>query len=100
LRARVENSEIVLPSGMRYKTLFLSDINPARARMAPGRLKPVTKPFPPVVHPIPPEAAQKIAQLERDGATILRTRADMKRFLDADTLPPDFQVKESIIAAG
>ena len=100
LRARVENGEIVLPSGMRYKTLFLSDINPARARMAPGRLKPVTKPFPPVVHPIPPEAAQKLAQLERDGATILRTRADMKRFLDADTLPPDFQVEEESECAG
>ena len=100
LRARAENGEIVLPSGMRYKTLFLSDINPARARMAPGRLKPVTKPFPPVVHPIPPEAAQKIAQLERDGATILRTRADMKRFLAANTLPPDFQVEEEGFRTG
>ena len=100
LRARVENGEIVLPSGMRYKTLFLSDINPARARMAPGRLKPITKPFPPVVHPIPSEAAQKLAQLERDGATILRTRADMKRFLAAGTLPPDFIVEEERCRAG
>ena len=100
LRGRVENGEIVLPSGMRYKTLFLSDINPARARMAPGRLKPVTKPFPPVVHPLPPEAAQKLAQLERDGATILRTRADMKRFLDAGALPPDFQVEAEGELAG
>ena len=93
LRARVENGEIVLPSGMRYKTLFLSDINPARARMAPGRLRPLKEPLPPVAHPIPPEAARKLAQLERDGATILRARADMKRFLDAGTLPQDFQVE-------
>ena len=94
LRARVENGEIVLPSGMRYKTLFLSDLNPACARMAPGRLPPLNEPLPPVVHPIPPEAERKLAQLERDGATILRTRADMKRFLDADALPPDFAVEE------
>ena len=93
LRARVENGEVVLPSGMRYKTLFLSDINPARARMAPGRLRPLKEPLPPVVHTIPPEAARKLAQLERDGATILRTRDGMKRFLDADTLPQDFQVE-------
>ena len=100
LRARVENGEIVLPSGMRYKTLFLSDINPARARMAPGRLKPLKAPLPPVVHPIPPEAARKLAQLERDGATILRTRADMKKFLDANSLPPDFMVEEEAVRAG
>ena len=100
LRARVENGEVVLPSGMRYKTLFLSDINPACARMAPGRLKPLKAPLPPVVHPIPSEAARKIAQLERDGATILRTRADMKRFLASDTLPPDFQVEAAEDRAG
>ena len=95
LRARVEDGEIVLPSGMRYKTLFLSDLNPAVARMAPGRLPPLKKPLPPVAHPIPDEATRKLASLERDGATILRTRADMRRFLDAGSLPRDFHVKEA-----
>ena len=93
LRARVEDGDIVLPSGMRYKTLFLSDLNPAVARMAPGRLKPLKKPLPPVHHPIPPEAEQKLAQLEQAGATILRTRAEMTHFLATKGLPPDFHAR-------
>ena len=94
LEARVENGEIVLPSGMRYKTLFLSDRNRAVSRMKPGRLPPLKENPPPVRHPIPQEAERKLNQLERDGATILRTREDMKRFLESGSLTRDFNVRE------
>ena len=94
LRARVEGNEIVLPSGMRYKAVFLSDANPKNARMKPGRLPPLEKKLPPVIHPIPEEAVHKLTELERSGATILRTRGDMKRFLDLGSLPQDFRVEE------
>ena len=72
-RAKVEDGVLVLPSGMRYRVLMLSERNPKAARMGPGKLGP-EKPLPPIRHPLTLAALQKIAELVRAGATVAGTR--------------------------
>ena len=73
LGASVENGEIVLPSGMRYKALLLSELNPkARANLEPGR-RPIQA-FPPVRHPVGEAAMRKIRALVEAGATVVGPR--------------------------
>jgi hypothetical protein len=73
LSARVENGWIVLPSGVRYRVLILSDKNPKSARMSPGKLGP-EKPLPPVNHPLTLAAMQKLSELVKAGATVAGAR--------------------------
>ena len=87
LDARVEKGEIVLKSGMRYRTLFVSDINPAaavRMRSPDGRA------FPPFAHFIPGEARTKLDELKKLGATVFETRTEMKAYLKRGEVSPDF----------
>lgn len=90
LRARVENGEIVLPSGARYKALFVSDRNPDSAvEMGAGGAR-TPGVYGPCVHFLPPEAQAKIASLEKGGATVLREREELQRFVKSGRLEPDF----------
>lgn len=90
LHARVEDGEIVLPSGACYKTLFVSDRNPdSSAEMGAGGVR-VPGVYGPVVPFLPPEAQDKLAALEREGATVLRTREMLQRFVKSGALAPDF----------
>ena len=91
VKARTDNGCIVLPSGMRYRALVISDKNPAARRMGTRRLPP-PKEFPPVVPFIPAEAASAIARLEKAGVPILRTRAERVAWT-ADNAP-DFRIAE------
>ena len=91
LTARVEKGEIVLPSGMRYKALYLSDKNPksvcTRARYWQ---EPDTTPC---EWPIPAEARAKIDALKAAGATVLETRAERDAFVASGVLAPDFEAE-------
>lgn len=90
VQARVENGEIVLPSGMRYKALVISDKNPAAKRMAPGKLPPVTTAPPPSVsHFIPAEARAAIDRIGKGGVPVLRTRNERQVWAAKRT--PDFR---------
>lgn len=89
VQAKVEDGEIVLPSGMRYKALVISDKNPASKRMAPGKLPP-EKSLPSVSHVIPPEARAAIARIEKGGVSVLRTRNERQAWAAKRT--PDFVV--------
>ena len=87
LDARVEKGEIVLKSGMRYRTLFVADINPeSSVRMH----APTWKDFPPFRHFIPAEARAKLDALKKSGATVFETRAEMEAYLGKGALAPDF----------
>ena len=87
LDARVEDGEIALKSGMRYKALFVSDINPA----ASARMRsPDKRAFPPFAHFIPGEARAKLDGLKKLGATVFETRAEMEAYLKKGVLSPDF----------
>lgn len=91
LQARVEDGEIVLPSGMRYKALYLSDKNPksvytrARAWQEPDTT--------PCEWPIPAEARAKLDALKAAGATVLETRAERDAFVASGVLAPDFEAE-------
>ena len=89
VKARVENGEVVLPSGMRYRVLVIADKNPASKRMDTKKLPPKKK-LPPVTPYVPEEGAEAIARLERGGVKILRTRADRATWTAANA--PDFRV--------
>ena len=88
-KARTENGEIVLPSGMRYRVLVIADKNPAARRMGTRKLPP-KKDFPPVVPFIPAEGVEAIARLEKAGVPILRTRAERAAWVSANA--PDFRI--------
>ena len=89
LKARVEDGEIVLPSGMRYMALYLSDKNPKSVSAGAGAHLPTDET--PHVWPIPPEARAKIKALKGDGATVLETRAERDAFVASGVLAPDFE---------
>jgi len=88
LKARVENGEIVLPSGMRYKVLYLSDKNPKSVDPRARSRQPTV--HTPYAWQIPPEAHAKIGELEAAGATVLRTRAARDTWVAEGSVPPDF----------
>jgi len=104
LGARVENGEIVLGSGMRYKVLFVSDIRPeyqlevegkcVRGTAGVGRAHDLAGCTAGVgrAHEegLPDEARAKLAALESMGATVCRTRAELEAFKAKGTLTPDF----------
>ena len=73
LGATVEDGEIVLRSGMRYKALLLSELNPkARGNLEPGP-HPI-KAYPPQPHPVGEAAMRKIRALVEAGATLVGPR--------------------------
>ncbi len=73
LQARVENGEIVLPSGARYKTLMFSTRSPAaRSNLDPGKRE--IKSFPPVEHFVGEAAMLKLRELVEAGATLVGKR--------------------------
>lgn len=74
LKSSVENGEIVLPSGMRYKVLILSRKNPQDAQVWPGAPRVLSKPLPRVDHPITLAALRKIESLLNEGAAVVGTR--------------------------
>ena len=74
LQARVEDGQIVLPSGMRYRVLLLSDRNPkTNERMRPGPMKKVQD-FPRVGLAVGEAAMLKIRELVESGATLAGPR--------------------------
>ena len=74
LRSRVDDGEIVLPSGMRYKVLILSRKNPLDAQIWPGAVRVLDKPLPRVDHQITLAALRKIESLLNVGATVVGSR--------------------------
>ena len=72
-RAKAESGRIVLPSGMRYRVLMLSEKNPKSARMAPGKLGP-EQTLPPVKPPLTLAAMRTLAKLVNAGATVAGSR--------------------------
>ena len=74
LQARVEDGQVVLPSGMRYRVLMLSDRNPkTNGHMRPGPMKAV-KEYPPVGLSVGEAAMLKIRELVEAGATLVGPR--------------------------
>ncbi|MBO7689158.1 MAG: hypothetical protein J6V72_22455 [Kiritimatiellae bacterium] len=74
LQARVEDGQIVLPSGMRYRVLMLSDRNPkTNGHMRPGPMKAV-KEYPPVGLSVGEAAMLKMRELVEAGATLVGPR--------------------------
>ena len=74
LQARVEDGQIVLPSGMRYRVLLLSDRNPkTNGHMRPGPMKEV-KEYPPVGLSVGEAAMLKMRELVEAGATLVGPR--------------------------
>ena len=85
LHARVEDGEVVLPSGMRYRAILLSERNPGtRNNLEPG--KRTIRSYPPV-RPVAGEAAmRKLYELVSDGATLVGGRPDgPARLMDSET---------------
>ena len=74
LKSRVENGEIVLPSGMRYKVLILSRKNPKDANVMPGPARKPGPPLPRVDHPLTLAALRKVEALLNQGATVAGSR--------------------------
>lgn len=73
LRARVEDGEIVLPSGIRYKVLKFCDINPKRNNnLRPGQFE--IKEFPPVAFNFREDAMLKVKELVEAGAMLIGAR--------------------------
>jgi len=74
LQARVEDGQVVLPSGMRYRVLMLSDRNPkTNGHMRPGPMKKVQE-YPPVGLSVSEAAMLKIRELVEAGATLVGPR--------------------------
>ena len=74
LQARVEDGQIVLPSGMRYRVLLLSDRNPkTNGHMRPGPMKKVQE-YPPVGLSVGEAAMLKMRELVEAGATLVGPR--------------------------
>jgi hypothetical protein len=74
LQARVEDGQIVLPSGMRYHVLMLSDRNPkTNGHMRPGPMKKVQE-YPPVGLSVSEAAMLKMRELVEAGATLVGPR--------------------------
>ena len=74
LQARVEDGQIVLPSGMRYRVLLLSDRNPkTNEHMRPGPMK-VVKEYPPTGLSVGEAAMLKMRELVEAGATLVGPR--------------------------
>ena len=74
LQARVEDGQIVLPSGMRYRVLLLSDRNPkTNEHMRPGPMKAV-KEYPRVGLAVGEAAMLKIRELVEAGVTLAGPR--------------------------
>ena len=74
LQARVEDGQIVLPSGMRYRVLLLSDRNPkTNEHMRPGPMKAV-KEYPRVGLAVGEAAMLKMRALVEAGATLAGPR--------------------------
>ena len=74
LQARVEDGQIVLPSGMRYRVLLLSDRDPkTNGHMRPGPMKAV-KEYPPVGLSVGEAAMLKMRELVEAGATLVGPR--------------------------
>ena len=74
LQARVEDGQIVLPSGMRYRVLLLSDRNPkTNEHMRPGPMKAV-KEYPRVGLAVGEAAMLKMRELVEAGATLAGPR--------------------------
>ncbi len=88
-KARTENGEIVLPSGMRYRVLVIADKNPEARRMGTRKLPP-KKAFPPVAPQIPAAGMEALVRLEKAGVPILRTRAERAAWVAAHA--PDFRI--------
>ena len=74
LQARVEDGQVVLPSGMRYRVLMLSDRNPkTNGHMRPGPMKKVQE-YPPVGLSVSEAAMLKMRELVEAGATLVGPR--------------------------
>ena len=74
LQARVEDGQVVLPSGMRYRVLMLSDRNPkTNGHMRPGPMKKVQE-YPPVGLSVGEAAMLKMRELVEAGATLVGPR--------------------------
>ena len=75
VQARVEDGEVVLPSGMRYRAVVVSDKDPAAKRMGTGDLKSVVRKAKPYAPFVPREGERTLKRLEQAGVAVLRTRA-------------------------
>jgi hypothetical protein len=74
LQARVEDGQVVLPSGMRYRVLMLSDRNPkTNGHMRPGPMKKVQE-YPPVGLSVSEAAMLKMRELVEAGAILVGPR--------------------------
>ncbi len=75
LRAHVEDGDVVLPSGMRYRAIILSERNPkTRSNLEPGKRTIRTYP---ARRPVIGEAAmRKLHELVHAGATLVGDRPD------------------------
>lgn len=87
LESRVENGEIVLPCGQRYRTLFVSDKSRESTNMNPWPRP--TESRGEFIR-VPPEAEAKLRQLREAGATVFFTRAERDAWLKRRVLEPDF----------
>ncbi|MGN0833989.1 MAG: glycosyl hydrolase [Kiritimatiellia bacterium] len=75
LQAHVEDGEVVLPCGMRYKVIVLSRRNPeSRRNLEPGKRTIKTYPF--VRHRIGEKALRKLHELVMAGATVIGERPE------------------------
>ena len=73
LQADVKDGFMVLPSGMRYRVLMLSERHPKASRMEPGKYGPA-KPLPSVHHAVTEEIMAKLLALVKAGATLAGER--------------------------
>lgn len=75
MKARVEQGAVVLPSGMRYRVLMISDKNPESAHLIPGPYAwNPAETWPPVVRPVTEAVMGKLLELVRAGATLAGPR--------------------------
>lgn len=73
LRARVERGQVVLPSGVRYRAIKFSNINPKRNdNLRPGKIE--IRSFPPVEVEAGEAAMLKLVELVKDGAVLVGRR--------------------------
>lgn len=75
MKARVEKGEVVIPSGMRYKVIKLSERHPETAlNMKPGKREMLE--FEPYHYPMTMDAIEKLLSLVQDGAVLLGERPE------------------------
>lgn len=75
MQARVEKGEVVIPSGMRYKVIKLSERNPETVmNMKPGKREMLE--CEPYHYPMTEEAVTKLLSLVNDGAVLLGDRPE------------------------